>query len=112
MPRAARLHDSVGGTTDGEHSGHIPPHGPEAFTGEINGGCSPDVTIGGRNAAIAGSTTVERDGCCGASDGRVAAGSGTVKINGAPAARLGDALAAHSGSGTITEGSASVTIGG
>ena len=42
----------------------------------------------------------------------MAAGSGTVRINGKAAARTGDALAPHSGSGTITGGSATVRIGG
>ena len=44
--------------------------------------------------------------------GAVAAGSGTVRINGKAAARTGDALAPHSGTGNITGGSATVRIGG
>ena len=112
MPAAARLNDRVDGTTAGEHTGHIPPHGPEPFTGEISGAYSPDVYINGIAAAVVGSITTERDECCGSSAGAVAVGSGTVKINGSPAARLGDALAPHSGSGTITAGSGSVRIGG
>ena len=40
MPNAARLTDAVDGTTAGEHSGHVPPHSPEPFTGEISGACS------------------------------------------------------------------------
>ena len=89
MPNAARLTDAVSGTTAGEHSGHVPPHSPEQFTGEISGACSGDVRING-----------------------LAAGSGTVRINGKAAARTGDALAPHSGSGNITGGSATVRIGG
>ena len=104
MPNAARLTDAVDGTTAGEHSGHVPPHSPEPFTGEISGA--------GLAAATVGSITTERDGCCGSSRGAVAAGSGTVRINGKAAARTGDALAPHSGSGTITGGSATVRIGG
>ena len=77
MPNAARLTDAVGGTTAGEHSGHVPPHSPEPFTGEISGACS-----------------------------------GNVRINGKAAARTGDALAPHSGTGNITGGSATVRIGG
>ena len=106
MPNAARLTDAVDGTTAGEHSGHVPPHSPEPFTGELSGACS------GLAAATVGSITTERDGCCGSSQGAVAAGSGTVRINGKAAARTGDALAPHSGSGTITGGSATVRIGG
>lgn len=68
MPNAARLTDAVDGTTAGEHSGHVPPHPPEPFTGEISGACSVDV-------------------------------------------RVND-LVPHSGSGTITGGSATVRIGG
>lgn len=112
MPNAARLTDAVDGTTAGEHSGHVPPHSPEPFTGEISGACSGDVRVNGLAAATVGSITTERDGCCGSSRGAVAAGSGTVRINGKAAARTGDALAPHSGSGTITGGSAAVRIGG
>ena len=112
MPEAARITDPVAGTTAGEHTGHVPPHSPEPFAGEITGACSGTVRVGGLAAAVAGSTTTERDGCCGSSQGAVAAGSGTVRINGKPAARKGDALAAHSGAGTVTGGCATVRIGG
>lgn len=112
MPGAARITDAVDGTTAGEHSGHVPPHSPEPFTGEISGACSGNVRINGLEAATVGSTTTERDGCCGSSQGAVAAGSGTVRINGKAAARTGDALAPHSGTGNITGGSATVRIGG
>ena len=112
MPNAARLTDAVDGTTAGEHSGHVPPHSPEPFTGEISGAGSGNVRINGLAAATVGSTTTERDGCCGSSQGAVAAGSGTVRINGKAAARTGDALAPHSGTGNITGGSATVRIGG
>ena len=44
MPNAARLTDAVDGTTAGEHSGHVPPHSPEPFTGEISGACSGTVS--------------------------------------------------------------------
>lgn len=112
MPNAARLLDTVDGTTAGEHSGHVPPHPPLPFSGEISGGCSSNVRTNGRPAAIVTSITTERDSCCGSSSGAVAVGSGTVRINGLPAARFGDALAPHSGSGTITGGSPDVRIGG
>lgn len=112
MPNAARLFDTVDGTTAGEHSGHAPPHPPLPFSGEISGGCSSNVRTNGRPAAIATSITTERDSCCGSSTGTVAVGSGTVRINGRPAARFGDALAPHSGSGTVTSGSPDVRIGG
>ena len=112
MPQSARLGDSVQGTTAGEHTGHVPPHGPLAFSGEITGGCSGDVLINGIPAATVGSVTIERDSCCGSSTGAVAEGSGTVFINGKAAARLGDNLAAHNGTGAISAGSADVLIGG
>lgn len=112
MPGAARLNDAVAGTTGGEHSGHVPPHPPMAFSGEISSGCWGDVLINGRPAATVDSVTVERDGCCGSSLGAVAVGSSSVFIHGQPAARIGDALKPHSGSGTITSGSGDVFIGG
>lgn len=112
MPAAARLNDTVTGTTGGEHSGHATPHSPMPFTGEISARCSGDVFINGQPAATVGSVTTERDSCCGSSQGAVAVGSGSVFINGKPAARLGDTLAAHSGSGSISSGSGDVFIGG
>ena len=112
MPEAARLTDSVAGTTAGEHSGHVDAHGPIPFGGQISGGCSGDVLINGLPAATVGSITTETDACCGSSQGEVAAGSSSVFINGKPAARKGDALAPHSGSGKIASGSSNVFIGG
>lgn len=113
MPSAARLGDSVAGMTGGEHSGHIkPPHPPMGFTGEISGGCSGNVFVNRIPAAVVGSTTLERDGCCGQSSGSVGSGSGSVFINGISAARLGDALKAHSGQGNVTGGSGDVFMGG
>lgn len=112
MAQAARLGDTVTGTTAGEHSGHVSSHLPETFTGEISGGCSSDVFINGIPAAVVGSVTTEYDSCCGRSRGKVAAGSGSVFINGKSAVRLGDALNPHSGSGKISGGSGNVNIGG
>ena len=54
MPKAARLNDSVAGTTAGEHTGHVHPHSPEPFGGQISGGCSGNVFINGRPAATVG----------------------------------------------------------
>lgn len=112
MPQAARLYDRVEGTTSGEHTGHVPPHGPLPFTGEISANCSQDVRTNGRPAAFVSSVTTERDACCGASLGTVARGSATVRVNGVPAARIGDALAPHSGAGAVAGGSPDVRIGG
>lgn len=112
MASAARFGDAVMGITAGEHSGHEEPHSPMQFTGNISGGCSGNVLINGQPAAVRGSTTIEKDGCCGSSTGAVAGGSSTVFINGTPAARDGDALAAHSGTGVVNSGSPNVFIGG
>ena len=112
MPGAARLGDAVAGTTAGEHTGHVPPHPPMAFSGEISGSCSSNVFINGLPAATVGSVTTERDGCCGSGQGSVAVGSGSVFINGKPAARKGDDLNAHNGSGQVAAGSGDVFIGG
>lgn len=112
MPSAARLGDSIAGTTAGEHSGHATPHSPLPITGSISGNCSGDVFINGQPAAYVGSVTTENDACCGSSKGSVGAGSGTVFINGHQAARVGDALNAHNGTGQITGGSGDVSFGG
>lgn len=112
MPSAARLGDSIAGTTAGEHSGHATPHSPLPITGSISGNCSGDVFINGKPAAYVSSVTTENDACCGSSQGSVGAGSGTVFINGHQAARVGDALNAHNGTGQITGGSGDVSFGG
>lgn len=57
MPQAARITDAVAGTTAGEHMGHVPPHAPEPFSGEISGACSGTVRINGLAAATVGSIT-------------------------------------------------------
>ena len=54
MPQAARITDAVAGTTAGEHTGHVPPHSPEPFSGEISGACSGTVRINGLSAATVG----------------------------------------------------------
>ena len=82
------------------------------ITGTISGGCSGDVFINGRPAAYVGSTTTENDACCGSSQGSIAQGSSSVFINGKPAARIGDTLAAHNGTGAVSDGSGDVLIGG
>lgn len=112
MPSAARITDSIRGTTAGEHSGHRHAHGPLPISGEISGGCSGDVFVNGLAAATLGSVTTERDACCGSSYGSVGAGSGSVFVNGKPAARVGDALNAHNGTGKISGGSGNVFFGG
>ena len=71
------------------------------FEGVIEGVTSPDVRIGGQPAAVVGSVAVNAvphlpgPGASfvtpPANTGRVAAGSATVRINGRPAARDGDA---------------------
>ena len=60
MPQAARITDAVAGTTAGEHTGHVPTHSPEPFSGEISGACSGTVRINGLSAATVGSITTER----------------------------------------------------
>ena len=112
MAEAARLGDAVLGVTAGEHTGHTTPHGPSQITGNISGNCSRNVFINGKPAAYIGSITTENDGCCGSSFGAVGAGSSSVNINGIPAARNGDALNAHNGTGIVNSGSPNVNIGG
>lgn len=112
MSGAARMGDAVMGVTAEEHAGHIYPHYPMQFVGTVSGGCSSNVYINGRPAAMVGSSTIERDGCCGAGTGNIAGGSSSVFINGRPAARDGDVLHAHNGNGIVNSGSDNVIIGG
>lgn len=75
---------------------------PHPFTGELAGGLSTSVRIGGRPAATAGSTATNLPPHVPAggsfqrppgNSGTVQGGSATVRINGRPAARAGDAVA-------------------
>lgn len=72
---------------------------PHPFTGMLSGGLSADVNIGGMPAAILSSTAdntpphIPQGGPFQkppANKGQIIMGSGTVMINGQPAARMGD----------------------
>jgi uncharacterized Zn-binding protein involved in type VI secretion len=75
---------------------------PHPFSGTLNGGLSTTVKIGGKPAAVVGSTAVNTPAHVPANPAApfqqppankatVQGGSSTVKINGKPAARNGDA---------------------
>lgn len=99
---AAKQNDQVMGTDT--HIILIPPYStptplPHPFTGMLTGGLSSDVNIGGLPAAIVGSTAdnlpphIPQGGPFQnppANKGEIMMGSGTVMINGKPAARMGD----------------------
>jgi uncharacterized Zn-binding protein involved in type VI secretion len=97
MPAAARLSDP-----------HVCPlHGPGPqphLGGPLIGPGVPTVLIGGLPAAVVGDGAL----CAGPPD-VVIKGSATVLIGGRPAARVGDATA-HGGA--VTQGCASVIVGG
>ncbi|GIE35158.1 PAAR motif protein [Actinoplanes italicus] len=82
-------------------SGGPPVPTPAPFSGRLDGGLSSDVRIGGRAAAVVGSTVTNSPGHVPSGgtfavpprdSGTVAAGSATVRINGKPAARSGDTV--------------------
>lgn len=99
---AAKQNDQVMGTDT--HIILMPPYStptplPHPFTGMLTGGLSSDVNIGGLPAAIMGSTAdslpphIPQGGPFQnppANKGEIMVGSGTVMINGKPAARMGD----------------------
>jgi uncharacterized Zn-binding protein involved in type VI secretion len=106
MPFAAKMNDQVIGTdthivlipTPG---GTVPTPLPHPFAGTITGGCSANVTIDGKPAAVAGSTATNNPAHIPqggtfqtppTNSGTVAAGSSSVMINGKPAARIGDTV--------------------
>lgn len=79
--------------------GPVPTPLPHPFAGQLDGGLSPDVKIGGKAAAVQGSTAtnspahVPQGGPFQSppkNKGEVLMGSATVRINGKPAARNGD----------------------
>jgi len=104
--------------------GPVPTPVPLPFSGSITGGCSTDVLVEGRPAAVLGSTAtcspphVPVGGSFAVpptNSGTVAAGSATVLVNGRPAARVGDpvltcndpvpaATSSISGAGTVSVG--------
>lgn len=107
MPQpAARMNDRVTGTD--VHVvlvpvglGTVPTPLPHPYLGRVAGGCSADVLINGRQAALQGSSTqldsphIPQGGAfqrppSGA--GTVQTGSPTVLVNGRPLARLGDVV--------------------
>ena len=71
---------------------------------------SPDVFINGRGAGRVGDLYAPH-GCIvhPTHQDHISAGSGTVKINGIPAARIGDPVIL---AGSVRDGSGNVTIGG
>jgi uncharacterized Zn-binding protein involved in type VI secretion len=77
----------------------VPTPLPSPFNGMINGGCSTDVMIEGKPAAVVGSTAVNNPPHMPqggpfqvppTNQATIIAGSTTVMINGKPAARTGD----------------------
>jgi uncharacterized Zn-binding protein involved in type VI secretion len=99
---AAKQNDQVMGTDT--HIILMPPYStptplPHPFAGMLTGGLSSDVNIGGLPAAIVGSTAdnlpphIPQGGPFQSpptNKGEIIMGSGTVMINGKPAARMGD----------------------
>lgn len=81
--------------------GPVPTPLPHPFSGPINGGTVASVKIGGRAAAVEGSTAANQPAHIAtppgttfqkppANQGTVASGSATVRIGGKAAARAGD----------------------
>ncbi|MDX2478080.1 MAG: PAAR domain-containing protein [Gammaproteobacteria bacterium] len=79
--------------------GPVPTPLPHPFTGQLDSDLSSDVNIEGKPAAIQGSTATNMPAHIPqggpfqkppADKGEIIMGSGTVKINGKPAARNGD----------------------
>jgi uncharacterized Zn-binding protein involved in type VI secretion len=99
MPMAARLTDMHQCPMQTPGVPPIPHVG-----GPVLGPCVPTVLIGSLPAAVVGDMAL----CVGPPD-TISAGSGTVKIGGKPAARMGDACA-HGGK--IVLGFPTVMIGG
>ncbi|MNB89372.1 PAAR motif protein [compost metagenome] len=115
MPGVARLGDSIQGTTSGEHGGHYdidgyPLHGSGTITGTIVSGCSTNVFINGKNAAVVGALTNESDNCDSGQTGTISIGSSNVFVNGKALARNGDSITPHNGTAFISSGSSDVFV--
>ncbi len=104
MPPAAKMGDKVVGTDTHiimipSPGGPVPTPTPMPFNGSIASGCSTDVLIEGKPAAVVGSKAVNLPPHLPTggpfqkpptNDGTVVKGSATVLINNKPAARAGD----------------------
>ena len=104
MPFGAKMGDLVTGTDS--HivlvpvgTGFVPTPPPQPVQGPITGGCSTDVLIDGKPAAVVGSTATNNPPHVApngpiqippTNQGTVFLGSPTVLINNKPAARVGD----------------------
>lgn len=109
MPGVSRLTDAIVGTTAGEHNGHaLAPHPPLPISGQISGGCSPNVYVNGLPVAVTTATTEEHDGCCGTSSGVVVGCSSTVFVNGKGIVRTGDMINPHNGTANVSGCSSNV----
>lgn len=105
--------------------GPVPTPLPHPYSGTIVSGCSPDVKINGLPAATKDSQSMNNPPHIPqggpfqkppSNQGKVMMGSVTVKINGKPAARLGDQVITcndpqDAPTCTITAGSPTVLIG-
>ena len=101
MSRTARKDDCIIGVTNGEHSGHTPPHSSCTLSGTIISG-SKNVFINDKPAARIMDVTEEHDCCCAGSAGVIEEGSGKVFINGLNASRVGDRIKPHNGTAIIS----------
>jgi uncharacterized Zn-binding protein involved in type VI secretion len=104
----------------------VPTPLPHPFVGMITGGCSTDVLIESRPAAVLGSTAtnvpshIPQGGPFArvpTNQGTITKGSGTVLINGKPAARMGDTAITCNDpvdlpNGTVVVSGSTVMIGG
>jgi uncharacterized Zn-binding protein involved in type VI secretion len=105
--------------------GPVPTPLPHPFAGQLDGSLSSDVKIEGKPAAVQGSTATNQPShipqggpfqVTPKDKGEIKLGSGTVNINGKPAARIGDTVMtcndpADAPVGQIV-GSSTVLIGG
>ena len=108
MPAAAKMGDQVLGTDVHielvpSPGGPVPTPFPLPFSGTITGGCSQNVLVENRPAAVVGSTATNSPPHLPmppgtafqvppTNSGTVVAGSATVLINNKPAARAGDSV--------------------
>lgn len=107
MPPQARLSDKSEVPADS----HGCPACAHACIGPAVAG-SPDVMVNGRPALRAPGDPGVHSACCGPNTWQTVQGSGTVKINGKSAVRMGDATQHCGGVGKVVEGSGNVMTGG
>lgn len=116
MPFVAIKGDPITGKIAGEHFAHSQhPHPPGLpITGEISGKVSTKVFINDIPVAMVGSTTTEKDDCCGTNNtgGVILTGYSKVIVEDRAIAMVGSEVTPHNGTAYVSGSNQNLVIVG